>query len=48
MVLVKKMAIFPNFFFLGNIGQETVFYSILEQKKAFLGYKNKKIKKSKN
>ena len=41
------MAIFPTFF-LGNIGQENVFYDILEQKKAFLGYRNKKFKKSKN
>ena len=37
-----------NFFFLGNIGQENVFYDILERKNAFLGYKNKKSKKSKN
>ena len=36
------------FFFLGNIGQENVFYHILEQKNSFLGYKNKKFKKSKN
>ena len=42
------MAIFPSFVFLGNIGQENVFYDILEQKNAFLGYKNKKFKKSKN
>ena len=28
-----KMAIFPTFFFLGNIGQENVFYDILQQKK---------------
>ena len=41
-----KMAIFPTFF-LGNIGQENVFYDILEQKNAFLGYKKKKFKKSK-
>ena len=33
---------------LGNIGQENVFYDILERKNAFLGYKNKKFKKSKN
>ena len=39
---------FSNFFFLGNIGQENVFYDILERKNAFLGYKNKKFKKSKN
>ena len=42
-----KMAIFPILFF-GNIGQENVFYNILERKNAFLGYKNKKLKKSKN
>ena len=41
-----KMAIFPTFF-LDNIGQENVFYDILERKNAFLGYKNKKFKKSK-
>ena len=43
-----KMAIFPTFFFLGNIGQKNVFNDILEQKTTFLGYKNKKFKKSKN
>ena len=35
-------------FFLGNIGEENLFYDILERKNAFLGYKNKKFKKSKN
>ena len=39
---------FSEFFFLGNIGQENVFSDILERKNAFLGYKNKKFKKSKN
>ena len=39
---------FFNFFFLGKIGQENVFYDILERKNAFLGYKNKKFEKSKN
>ena len=34
--------------FLGNIGQENVFYDILERTNAFLGYNNKKFKKSKN
>ena len=43
-----KMAIFPTFVFLGNIGQKKVFYDILERKNAFLGHKNKKFKKSKN
>ena len=42
------MAISPTFFYLGNIGQENVFYDILERKNAFLGYKNKKFKKSIN
>ena len=28
--------------FLGNIGQEKVFYDILERKNAFLDYKNNK------
>ena len=40
------MAIFPELFFLGNIGQENVFYDVLERKNAFLGHKNKKFKKS--
>ena len=43
-----KMAIFPTFFFLGNIGRENVFNDILERKNLFLSYKNKKSKKSKN
>ena len=41
------MAIF-QLFFLGNIGQENDFYDNLEQKNAFLGYRNKKLKKWKN
>ena len=47
MVLVQKWPFF-RVFFLGNIGQEKVFYDIVERKNAFLGYKNKKFKKSKN
>ena len=47
MVLVQKWPFF-NLFFLGNIGQLNVFYNILQWKNAFLGYKNKKFKKSKN
>ena len=31
MVLVKKISNFPSFFSLGNIGQENVFYDILER-----------------
>ena len=46
MVLVQKLSIFA--FFFRNIGQENVFYDILERKNAFLGYKNKKFKNSKN
>ena len=47
MVLAQKWP-FSRLFFLGNIGQENVFNDILERKNAFLGYKNKKFKKSKN
>ena len=47
MVLVQKWPFF-QVFFLGNIGQENVFFDILERKNDFLGYKNKKFKKSKN
>ena len=39
---------FSQLSFLGNIGQENVFYDILEGKNASLGYKNKKFKKSKD
>ena len=57
MVLVQKWPFFQLFFlsiigqenvFLGNIGQENVIYDILARKNAFLGYKKKKFKKSKN
>ena len=44
----SKNCHYSNIFFLGNIDQEHVFYDILERKNAFLGYKNKKFKKSKN
>ena len=47
MVLVQKRPFF-QLFLLGNIGQKNVFYDILERKNAFLGYKNKNFKKSKN
>ena len=47
MVLIQKWP-FLKLLFLGNIGQENVFYDILERKDAFLGYKNKQSKKSKN
>ena len=41
------MVIFWTFSFLGNIGQENVFYDILERTNAFLGYKIKKFKSRK-
>ena len=47
MVLVQKWPFFQPFFF-RQYRPENVFYDILEQKNAFLGYKNKKFKKSKN
>ena len=47
MVLVQKWQFFQLFFF-GNIEKENVFYDIPERKNAFLGYKNKKFKNSKN
>ena len=46
MVLVENWPFF-QLFFLGNIGQQNVFYEVLKGKNAFLGYKNKKFKKSK-
>ena len=42
------MAIFPTFFLLGNIGQENVFYHIVDAKNAFLGFKKENFLKSKN
>ena len=47
MVLVQNWPFF-NLLFLGNIGQQKLFYDILERKNAFLGYKNNKFKQSKN
>ena len=35
--LGSKIAIFANFFFLGNIGKEKVYNDILKRKNAFLG-----------
>ena len=45
---LSKNGHFSPFVFSGNIGQENVFYDILEQINAFLAYIRKKIKKSKN
>ena len=42
------MTFLATSFFWGKIGQENVFCDILERKNAFLGYKNKTLKKSKN
>ena len=47
MVLVQKWP-FCQVFFLANIGQENVFYDILERKYAFLAYKNNEFKIAKN
>ena len=47
MVLLQKWPLF-QLFFLANLGQENVFYDILERKNTFLRYKNKKFKKSQN
>ena len=46
MVLVKNWPFF-HVFFKENIGQENVFYDILEGEKAFVGYKNTKLKRPK-
>ena len=40
------MAIFP-IFFLGSLGQENVFYDILEQNKTFLFYIKQEVQKDK-
>ena len=47
MALVKKGPFFRHFV-LGNIGQENVFYDILDPKNVFPDYENNKFKKSKN
>ena len=44
MVLVEKWPFF-QLFFLGNIGQENVFYDILERQNTFLGYKKSGVEK---
>ena len=45
--MVQKWPFF-QLLFLGNICQENVFYDILQRKNAFLGYKKKNSKNSKN
>ena len=47
MVLVQKRSFFQIFFF-RQYRPGKWFFDILEQKNAFLGYKNKKFEKSKN
>ena len=47
MVLVQKRPFF-QLLFLSNFDQENVFYDILERQNAFLRYKNKESKNSKN
>ena len=44
MVLAQNWPLF-DLFILGNIGQENVFYDILDRKNAFQDYKNKKVQK---
>ena len=46
MVLVYKWP-FSNFYFLGNIAQENVFYDILHRKNAFVASKKKSLKSQK-
>ena len=47
MVLVQKWPFFQRFLS-GNRDQENILNDILERKNVFLGYKNKKFKRSKN
>ena len=47
MVLFQNWPFF-HLFFLGILGQENVFYDIAERKNAFVGFKNKELKRSKN
>ena len=43
MVLVQRWPFFQLFFFLGNIGQENVFYDILGKKTTFKTIKKKQL-----
>ena len=43
MIFVKNWQLL-HVFILGHMGQENVFYDILERENAFQGYKNKKLK----
>ena len=50
----QKLVIFPDFYFRENkseksvLNQKKVFYHILDDRNAFVDYKNKKLKQSKN
>ena len=46
MVLIRKWPFF-HVLFLGNIGDENLFYNILERKNVFLAYKKRKFKSGK-
>ena len=48
MVFEQKCPFLEILFFYCKIGQENVFYDILQRKNAFLASKKQKIKKSKN
>ena len=43
----SKICYFSVFFILGNMGQENLFYDIVQRKNVFLGYKSKNSKWSK-
>ena len=45
---LSKIGYFSIFLFLSILGQENVFFDILERKNGLLGFKNKKFKKSRN
>ena len=50
----QKLVIYPHFYFRENwaeecvLNQKSVFYGIVEGRNAFLEYRNRKLKKSKN
>ena len=50
----QKLIIIPDFYFMENksekcvVNQKKVFYHILDDRNAFVDYKNKKLKQSKN
>ena len=46
-MVMGKNGNLSNFSFLGNIGQENVFYALLQRKKGFLGYKTRNWKSRK-